>query len=219
MNTPEFRLQSAVFQPGELVPEDELARCLKACGRHVRVFIGARLLKPEVISVGDYSQIDEGVMIFGGERVELGCHVHLAFQSSISGGGRCVVGDFVGIGAGVRLITGTELVDGSGLTNPTVPSPYRSVRRGRVLIGAHALVLTNSIVLPDVTIGEGAVIAAGSVVHRDLKPWGIYGGNPLTQIGVRNADRIRELATKLRSEESGETATRQNGSGKIELPC
>lgn len=36
----------------------------------------------------------------------------------------------------------------------------------------------NSIVLKGVTIGEGAIVAAGSVVTKDVKPWTIVGGNP-----------------------------------------
>jgi len=187
----------ATFRPGETLAESVLRRWLRACGKGVRVFVGARLVNPERIAIGDSTQIDEGVCLFAGEGVELGCHVHLAFLSSISGGGSCVVGDFAGVGAGVRLITGTDVVDGSGLTNPTVPAAYRAVRRGRVVVGPHAVVFTNSVVLPNVTIGEGAIVGAGSVVHRDLKPWGIYAGSPLTQVGVRPRDRVLELAKDL----------------------
>jgi galactoside O-acetyltransferase len=139
-------------------------------------------------------QIDEGVFIFAGQGVVIGHCVHLAVGSSISGGGECVIGDFAGIGAGVRLLTGTEEIDRGGLTNPTVPPELRTVRRGRVEIGAHALVLTNSVVLPDITIGEGAVVGAGSVVHHDLKPWGIYAGTPLVQVGVREAEPVLKKA-------------------------
>lgn len=183
-----------------------MRRALKACGRGVRVFVGARILFPEVISIGDFSQVDESVHLFGGEGIQLGCHVHLAFLSSISGGGRCVIGDFAGIGAGVRIITGTEATDGSGLTNPTIPAPYRAVIRGLVTVGAHAVVFTNSVVLPGVTIGEGAVVAAGSVVHRDLKPWGVYAGTPLTQVGVRDREKILALAAQLTQAESAAAA-------------
>lgn len=190
--------------PGRLLSEDILRRVLRRCGRNVRVFKGCRLICPEAISLGDFCQIDENVLIFGGEGVVLGRHVHMAFGSSISGGGRCEIGDFVGIGAGVRLITGTDVVDGSGLTNPTVPLSYRAVRRGSVVIGAHAVIFTNSVVLPDVVIGEGAVVAAGSVVHNDLKPWAIYAGNPIVQVGTRPSQRIVELASQLsKEEESG----------------
>lgn len=177
------------FLPGEVLPEDVVRRWLKQCGRGVKVYRGCRIVGAERVSIGEFSQIDEGVKIFAGEGVEMGAHVHMAFDSSISGGGRCVLGDYCGIGAGVRLVTGTDLVDRGGLTNPTVPQNQRTVHRGLIRIGPHAVVLTNSVVWPDVTIGEGAVAAAGSVVHHDLKPWSIYAGWPLVKVGERKAVR------------------------------
>lgn len=207
---PDFRTEPE-FEPGRLVPEEHLRRVLRSCGRGVQIFRGCRLVPPEVISVGDFSQIDEGVMIFAGEGVVLGRHVHMAFCSSVSGGGRCEIGDFAGIGAGVRLITGTEVVDGSGLTNPTIPASYRAVRRGRILIGAHAVIFTNSVVLPDVVVGEGAIVAAGSIVHRDLKPWCVYAGNPVVQVGTRPSEKVLELAAQLEELESRECSGNSAG--------
>lgn len=193
----------ATFGRGVLVAEAELRRHLGSCGREVRVFMGARLVHPEVIAVGDHSQLDEGVHLFGGEGIELGSYVHFAFHSSISGGGRCVVGDFVGVAAGARIITGTDLADGSGLTNPTVPPHYRAVTRGQVRVGEHALIFTNAVVLPNVTIGEGAVVAAGSVVHYDLQPWTVYAGTPLRRVGERPKERVIELAAQVRRDAEG----------------
>ena len=184
------------FSPGELLPDALLHRHLKSCGQHVKIYQGCRLVPPDRISVGDFSQIDEGVFIFAGEGVALGRHVHLAIGSSVSGGGSCVIQDFAGIGAGTRIITGTDLVE-NGLTNPTVPPQLRVVARGRVEIHAHALIFTNCTILPGVTIGQGAVISAGSLVHRDLKPWAIYGGNPLVQIGQRSRESVLVKAAEL----------------------
>jgi galactoside O-acetyltransferase len=180
-----------------LLPLETLQKQLQACGQGVKVYSGCRLYPPDRICVGDFSQIDEGVRIYAGLGVTIGRHVHLAFDCSISGGGQCVIKDFAGLGAGVRLITGSENVDGSGLTNPTVPEALRRVERGQVVIGAHAVVFTNTIVLPGVTVGEGAVVSAGSVVHRDLKPWCVYAGSPLVQVGIRPKDDILRLAGEL----------------------
>ncbi|MCB1124959.1 MAG: acyltransferase [Verrucomicrobiae bacterium] len=188
-----------VFGEGELLPLAVLQARLASCGEGVRVFRGARLVGAGRIGVGAHSQIDEGVRVFGGLGVKLGHHVHLAFGSSISGGGRCRIGDFVGIGAGVRIVTGTEIVDGSGLTNPTVPAGLRSVVRSNVEIHDHAVLFTGVIVLPGVTVGAGAVVAAGSVVHRDLLPWRIYAGHPLVPVKERPRAEVLRLAAGLAS--------------------
>lgn len=190
-----------------VLPQVVLARWLRSCGVGVKVFEGCALVPPELIDIGNYTQIDAGVRVFAGEGVTLGRHVHLALGSSISGGGTCVVGDFAGIGAGVRIVTGSEEIAGDGLTNPTIPSSFRSVRRATVIIGKHAVLFTNVTVLPGVTVGEGAVVAAGSVVHRDLKPWGIFAGTPLVQVGERRRDRILELSVDLLSMEHGMQST------------
>lgn len=177
------------LREGELLPDSALRPWLRFCGQQVKVYRGSRLVPPEKISVGDYSQIDEGVSIFAGQGVEIGRYVHLAFGSSISGGGSCIIHDFVGLGAGTRLITGSDLLEG-GLTNPTVPAELRAVTRSKIEIHAHALIFTNALILPGVTIGEGAVVSAGSLVHHDLKPWVIYAGNPLVQVGLRRRDSV-----------------------------
>jgi galactoside O-acetyltransferase len=177
----------SAFRTGALLTDAELRRWLKKSGHDVKVHTNSRIFPSERVEIGDFSQLDEGVFIYAGRGVRVGSHVHLAHAVTISGGGECVIEDFAGIGIGVRLVTGTEEVNAGGLTNPTIPKAWRKVSRGRVHVGEHALVFTGSIVLPNVTIGVGAVVSAGSLVHRDLKPWGIYAGNPLVQIGTRDA--------------------------------
>lgn len=53
------------------------------------------------------------------------------------------------------------------------------------LFGANAWVAGWSIVLPGVTIGEGAVVAAGAVVAKDVESWIVVGGNPAKFIKKR----------------------------------
>jgi acetyltransferase-like isoleucine patch superfamily enzyme len=117
------------------------------------------------------------------------------------------MGDHVGVGAGVRILTGSEEIEG-GLTNPTVPADLRRVRRQTTRIGDHTLLFTSAVILPGVTVGEGSVVAAGSIVHRDLAPWGIYGGHPLVQIGVRNREPVLEAARILLEREGSGSGTR-----------
>lgn len=54
-----------------------------------------------------------------------------------------------------------------------------------VTIGKHAWVCSNSIVLPGITIGEGAVVASGAIVTHDVPPYAIVGGIPAKIIGQR----------------------------------
>ena len=54
-----------------------------------------------------------------------------------------------------------------------------SVRYGDIKICDDAYVGAGTVVMPGVTIGEGALVGANSLVDRNLKPWGIYHGNPV----------------------------------------
>jgi maltose O-acetyltransferase len=58
-------------------------------------------------------------------------------------------------------------------------------RGGDVVIGDRAWVGYRAIILPGVTIGEGAVVGAGTVVARDVAPYTIVAGNPARVIGER----------------------------------
>jgi len=80
--------------------------------------------------------------------------------------------DFSGLSGGCRIYTGTEDFSGSSLTNPTIPSEFRNAIRSFVTIRKHAILGANVIVLPGVTIGEGAAIGANAPVaeHCGIGP-------------------------------------------------
>jgi acetyltransferase-like isoleucine patch superfamily enzyme len=63
--------------------------------------------------------------------------------------------------------------------------PTRDVNSKKIKIGNDVWVATNAIVLPGVTIGDGAVIAAGAVVTKDVPPYAIVGGVPAKVIKYR----------------------------------
>jgi acetyltransferase-like isoleucine patch superfamily enzyme len=62
------------------------------------------------------------------------------------------------------------------------------VRGGPIEIEDHAWISFRATVLPGVTIGRGAVVAAGAVVTDDVEPYTIVGGIPAKQIGTRSRD-------------------------------
>ncbi len=167
-------------------------RCL---GTDVTVYPGARIIRPETISLGSHVIVDDFVFVGAHQELRIGSYVHVAAHASITGGGRCLICDFVNISSGVRIVSGTDDFQGGGLAGPVVPPEFRNVTRGTVVIHAHVIVGANSVVLPNVTIGEGVTIGAGSVVTRDLAPWTIYAGAPARPL------KPRDKATILRYEQ------------------
>lgn len=79
-----------------------------------------------------------------------------------------VLGDQVTVSQGVRLCTA-----GHDISSPIMELTYKPI-----VVGANAWVAAWSIVMPGIMIGEGAVVAAGAVVTKDVEPWTVVGGNP-----------------------------------------
>ena len=169
-------------------------------GADVQIWPRAHVIRPEAVSIGDSVIIDDFVFLDGGTSATIGSFVHIAAFTTIAGGGVLEMGDFTGLSGGVRVYTGNEDYLGGCLTNPAVPAPYRIPIRGAVRIDAHAIVGANSVILPGVLIGEGAVVGAQSLVTRDCEPWTIYAGTPAKPVKARPSARMRELEAKLRAE-------------------
>jgi acetyltransferase-like isoleucine patch superfamily enzyme len=173
---------------------------LSSVGQDVVVWPQAKIVSPEVISLGDSVIIDDFVLLMGGKKTTIGSFVHLASFVSVVGGGEFVMEDFAGISSGGRVYTGNDDYLGEYLTGPTIPFPYRVAARSFVHIKKHAIIGANTVILPGLVIGEGAAIGAGSVVTRDCEPWTIYVGLPARALRARPKERMLELEAQLRRE-------------------
>ncbi len=169
-------------------------------GDDVTIWPEAKILFPDVIIIGDSVIIDDFVFIMGGKKMTIGSFVHIASFVSITGGGELVIDDFVGISSGCRVFTGDDDYLGGSLTGPTVPPQYRSPLRSYVYLKKHAIIGANTVILPGVTIGEGAAVGANSLVKSDLQPWTIYVGSPAKAIRTRPSAHILDLEAQLRAE-------------------
>jgi galactoside O-acetyltransferase len=174
----------------------------RACGDDVLIYEWVRVLDAERISVGSHVIIDDFVFLDGGESLSIGCHVHIASHVGIVGGGTVVLEDFVGLATGTRLVSGTDIMDGSGLTGPTIPDRWRAVRRGSIQIGKHAVIGANVVVHPDVTIGEGTIVGSQSLVTRSLPAWSICVGVPARVIRPRESETITAYEQALLATEA-----------------
>jgi galactoside O-acetyltransferase len=169
-------------------------------GEDVIIWPQAKIISPKVISIGNSVIIDDFVFFMGGISSILGNFVHIGSFTSITGGGEFRMHDFSGLSGGVRIYTGNEDYSGKCLTNPTVPYPYRIPIRSFVIIEKHAIIGANTVVLPGVTIKEGAAIGSNSLVTKDCKPWTIYAGSPCKEVKRRPKDEILKLEDRLLKE-------------------
>ena len=73
----------------------------------------------------------------------------------------------------------------SKLQNNIIQDSYS---KGSIVIEDEVWIGANSLILSGVNIGKGAIIAAGSVVTKNIEPYSIYGGNPAKLIKMRFSD-------------------------------
>lgn len=143
----------------------------------VKTFEFTKIMGLENIEFGKNIIIDDFAFIYATAPMKIGNYVHIASFASITGGAELIIENFVAISQGCRILTGTDDFVDWGFGNSTIDEKYRNTKREPVKIGKYCIVGANSVVLPGVTIGEGATVGAGSVVTKDLESWGVYIGN------------------------------------------
>lgn len=88
-----------------------------------------------------------------------------------------------------KIVTGTDVSIGPEAAILTLghdpQSPDFADKGGDVVIGDRVWICYRAIILPGVTIGDGAVIAAGAVVTKNVEAFSIVAGNPAREIGKR----------------------------------
>jgi acetyltransferase-like isoleucine patch superfamily enzyme len=137
----------------------------------VKIFQNAKIIGIENIEFGEYVIIDDFAFIYAKEKIKIGNYVHIASFTSISGGGEFIMEDFTGIGSGCRILTATDDFKNYGFGNPTIDNKFRNNEIGKVKLEKFAIIGANCVILPNVIIGEGATIGAGSIITKDVKPW------------------------------------------------
>ena len=159
-------------------------------GDHVHVHSSCILIHPERLRLGNHVRIDPFCIISAAGGIAIGQYVHVGAYTNLSGAAGIVVEDFAGISLGVRIFTVTEDLSGRYLVNPTIPAPFRKVKSGPVRMEKFSGVFAGVIILPGVTIAEGAMIGAGSLVRKNVPEWEIWFGVPAKRISGRRKDLV-----------------------------
>ncbi|MDD4329150.1 MAG: acyltransferase, partial [Aliarcobacter sp.] len=155
---------------------------------NARTFEYTKIIGIENIEFGKNIIIDDFAFIYAKGKIKLGNYVHIGIYASITGGGELIVGDFSAISQGVRILTATDDFKDGGFGNSTIDNQFRNVKSLPISIGRFSIIGANAVILPGVTIGEGAMVGANSTVTKDLEPWGIYVGNK--RISERNKEGV-----------------------------
>jgi putative colanic acid biosynthesis acetyltransferase WcaF len=89
--------------------------------------------------------------------------------------GQIDIGEHTTVAQEAYLCTGTHAFERKNINLVTIP----------IKIGVNVFIGARAFILPGITIGDGAIIAANSVVTKDVEPWTVVGGNPAKVIKKR----------------------------------
>lgn len=156
---------------------------IKKIGRGVFLDDNIKLLRfPKSISIDDFVMIKEGARICScnenssihiGANTTVGFHTFIYASESITIGSNCLIAPFV------------YIVDSDHGIAKDQPINQQSNYTSPVVIEDDVWIGTGAKILKGVRIGEGSIIAAGSVVKEDTEPYAIYGGIPAKKISER----------------------------------
>lgn len=121
-----------------------------------------------------------GVWIFSGRNLRVGDDVDFAKDVLVTTEGGVTIGNRVLIGYRTHILS----------ANHAVPNGNGRIfgaghRKAAVVIGDDVWIGANCVILPGVSIGEGAIVAAGSVVTKDVSPFVYVGGVPARHLKSR----------------------------------
>jgi len=171
---------------------------LRKCGEDVYISNNVEIRRPNLVEIGSHVAIDSGFYLT--TAATIGNYIHIGPYASCIGGAKAILelGDFSSIAAGARLIVLGDEHLGVGLVGAMIPEPYKDkVVGGKIRIEKFAAVGTNSIVMPGVTMSEGSVLGAGSLLNQDTEPWTIYVGTPARAIKIREKEKMIDFANQI----------------------
>jgi len=172
---------------------------LKKTGQDVYISPNVEIKRPELVSIGNHVAIDSGFYITTG--AEIGDYIHIAAYVHIIGGakGFLKMGHFTNISLGGKIVCGSDSFLGEGIiTAPGLPEEFRDrLIIKPVIFENFANTGANVTILPGVTLREGSVIGANSLVTKNTEPWTIYMGSPAKPLKKRKKEKMIEYAKRL----------------------
>jgi len=127
--------------------------------------------------IGPNVAIGRGIRVLDPWRLSIGANTILGLRVILDGRGGLTIGSNCNISDEIAIWTAEH----------DIQSPDFVMTEGAVTIGNRVWICHRSILLPGVTVGEGSVVASGSVVTKDVPVFSVAAGIPAKVIGKRSA--------------------------------
>lgn len=151
----------------------------------------------DIAVIGNHVAIDKG--FYCTTEIDIGDYVHIAPYNVIIGGrdAKLTMGHFSGLASGCKVVCGGDNFSSGALMNPQVPIKYREPMITEVVLEDFSCLGVNSSVMPGITLAEGSVVGANSVLTKSTEPWTIYVGSPARPVATRPSGKAYAYAREL----------------------
>lgn len=161
----------------------------KSYGSNLKISRFARFYSPQSVSIGNNVRIDDFCILSG--NITIGSNIHISAYVALYGAMGIVLEDYSGISPKSVVYSAMDDFSGEYLIGPIHPENTINVQGGLVRICKYVQVGSNSVVFPKLTIGEGSVVGACSLVNKSLDEWGIYMGVPAKKYKNRSRNLLK----------------------------
>jgi acetyltransferase-like isoleucine patch superfamily enzyme len=128
------------------------------------------------VKIGKGSALHMGTTFYNPGNITIGNDSIIGEKATLDGRDTLTIGNHVDIASEVMIYNAEH----------DISDPHFKARQAPVMIEDYVFIGPRAIILPGVTIGKGAVVAAGAVVTKDVPPGMIVGGIPAKEIGERS---------------------------------
>ena len=169
-------------------------KCAK-CGEMTRINCLSKLLGPKHIFIGNNTSIGEGTYLCAWEKfrnqtfspsIIIGNNVSIGHHCHISACDKIEIGDGTLTGKWVTIIDNSHGECTLNEMMSMAPTTRPLYSKGRVSIGKNVWIGDKATILPGVTIGDGVIVGANSVVTKDIPPYKIAIGCPAKIINPKS---------------------------------
>lgn len=146
-----------------------------------QIFAPVVVTRADRIRIGAGTRIDSFTKLEGGRGLTIGREVHIASFCHLNlGGGETILEDGVCTCSHAVIVSGGNRPEGD--TCSIVAHGHQVLRPARTILRKNACLFARVTVLAGVEIGEGARIAAGAVVTKDVPPFELWAGVPARRV-------------------------------------
>ena len=196
--------------------EKELKKIgFKSIGKNVLISRKCSIYSPQSISIGNNVRIDDFCILSG--NITIGNYCRIAAYCALYGAYGIVMEDYSGMAMKCTVLSASDDYSGDFLIGPIYPKTVTNVKGGIVTFKHYSQLGAGCLVFPGVTLNEGAAAGAMTLVNKDLAPWTINIGIPVSKSKSRKRG-LLDMVKLLNNYENSRGGVQKYSKISLHLP-